>query len=223
MSTVNDIKLRSDDNQQIIKSKLKSLENILNNFDNAKEQLVDAIILDAAEAINYWQNQVKKIKLEIQSIFKAYISVVQAQEKTKAALNILKNKYEKQKDNMLNAAESKTSDRWPKLWGKDKSILPLKDNKMTFDSIELESQDDQQDFQQQQLESQNDQQNIGQSNQQDFDQQDFQQQDVGQLNQDNLDFKSTQDIHDNSNYDQHQSKITVSNIFDGQYKLNKEL
>ena len=202
MSTVQNIKIRSDNNQEVIKSKLKSLENILTTFDNAKEQLIDAIIFDAAESINYWQDQVKKTKLQIESVFKAYISVVQAQEKTKAALNILKDKYETQKDNMMNAAKSKTSDRWPKLWGKDKSILPLKNNKMTFDSIELQSQDDNYD-----------QQTLGESNQQDFEQQD-----IGQLNQD--DNYEQQDV---GQLNQDKSSLSVSDIFDGEYKLNKEL
>ena len=65
---------RSNDNITDIKNNLKTLEGTLIKLSTSRDSLIDAIVRDAAESINYWQEVVKKRKSELKIVLQSFIS-----------------------------------------------------------------------------------------------------------------------------------------------------
>ena len=131
---IDKIENRSNNNIKDIKKNLKNLENTLIIYDDVKSKLIDAIIKDAGESINYWQIEVKKIKTQLKQFLKSFVKIIEVQEKTKAALDILNDKYQQKKKDIQTSVNSSTGERWPKLWGTNKNTTPITGDKVNVDT-----------------------------------------------------------------------------------------
>lgn len=131
---IDKIENRSNNNIKDIKKNIKNLENTLIIYDDAKSKLIDAIIKDAAESINYWQIEVKKIKTQLKNFLKSFVKIIEVQEKTKAALDILNNKYQQKKKDIQTSVNSSTRERWPQLWGTNTNTTPITGDKINVNT-----------------------------------------------------------------------------------------
>lgn len=134
LAIISEVSQRSTSNITDIKNNLKTLEDTLNRLTTSRESLIDAIVSDAAEAINYWQNQVRKTKNDITIIMRAFMVAISAQEKTIASLGIINTKYAAQEASLNAAATAKTYRQWPARWGTDTNRLPLTGDVVNVDT-----------------------------------------------------------------------------------------
>jgi len=108
---------RSNDNITDIKNNLKTLEGTLIKLSTSRDSLIDAIVRDAAESINYWQEVVKKRKSELKIVLQSFMIAVSAQEKTIASLDIINKKYDTERKALAAAATRGDYRKWPAMWG----------------------------------------------------------------------------------------------------------
>ena len=134
LAIITQVSQRSTDNISDIKNNLKTLEDTLNRLTTSRESLIDAIVSDAADAINYWQNQVKKTKNDITIIMRAFMVAISAQEKTIASLSIINSKYSAQEASLNAAATAKTYRQWPARWGTDTNRLSVSGEAVNVDT-----------------------------------------------------------------------------------------
>lgn len=131
---ITNVSQRSTNNITEIKSNLISMEGTINKLSEARNKLIDAIILDAAEAINYWQNQIKTTKELLASFMQSFVDSVKAQEMTIAALELLKNKTVASENEMKDGLSNKTFRQWPARWGTDTNRLSVSGEAVNVDT-----------------------------------------------------------------------------------------
>lgn len=131
---ITDVSQRSTNNITEIKTGLITIESTITKLSEARNNLIDAIIQDAAEAINYWQNQIKTTKELLASFMKSFMDAVKAQEMTVAALDILAKKTTTSENEMKDGLTNKTFRQWPTRWGTDTNRLSLSGETVNIDT-----------------------------------------------------------------------------------------
>lgn len=114
---------RNSDNIIQIKSSMKKLQLVLNQLAVARDELINAVINDADQAIKFWQDQVELLRIIINDIMKEFIKAVQAQEYTISGLNIIT----KKQTFLIEDANKAINDRnlrWPDTWPVKDMLYP---------------------------------------------------------------------------------------------------
>ena len=132
ISLINTVKQRSTSNIVEIKRRLIAIETTLSSLTTARNNLIDAIVRDAGEAINFWQLEIKKLKQQIQDLIAAFIVAISAQEKTIAALSYINKKYVSEEAKLKSAVTSKSFRKWPSMWGGSKKRTQFQGDTVTF-------------------------------------------------------------------------------------------
>ena len=108
---------RSSTNINEIKQRLRQLDKTLSNLTTARNNLIDAIVRDAGEAINFWQLEIVKLKQTLINVIKNFVTAIDAQERTIASLDILTSRYNKDITLIKDAITKKQFRKWPSMWG----------------------------------------------------------------------------------------------------------
>lgn len=114
---ISQVQNRSQANIGEIKVNLKNLEGTLSKLSTARNALIDAIVSDAAEAINFWQTQIKLEKEKVTTLLNAFVVAISAQEKTVAALNYITTKVDNERTTLDSGVSQTTFRQWPAKWG----------------------------------------------------------------------------------------------------------
>ena len=122
-SIINNINSRNNSNITQIKSSMRKLQLTLNQLTTARQQLIQAIINDADQAITYWKDQVELLRIIINDVMKEFVKAVNAQEYTLAGLTIITKKQSFLIDD-ANKAINDRNLRWPDTWPVKDMLYP---------------------------------------------------------------------------------------------------
>lgn len=125
---------RSSVNITEIKQGLVKLDNILSQLKTSRNNLIDALVNDAAEAINFWQTKIKELKGSLIVLLTSFNVAISAQEKTIASLSLLTGAYKNIDAELTNAVTTKKYREWPSKWGSKRDRLNLTGSNVNIDT-----------------------------------------------------------------------------------------